>query len=725
MTPPKEVDSIESIALELVQPEQECTLSSWRLPDVRSATDMPCTTVLEKGADQWMLPIGSIISESSLLVGSTRHNVTGDKFFRIVSSKMEERSTLAKRIISLDQPNRLQLFESYGRRYHLDEDAGDTIRQPLNDQLSNWSPELLLSTTEWMESSLEYMVKNMCPIVIIQGPTGIGKTYSSLALSSMARIKQNRATLYLDCKRLQESTNSLVEILTELDTLFEEALKARSCLVILDDLHRLTPNLLAGEDDDPATRVHSANPTAVNQSKLIADRIVHLIEASRTYTLDSTIAGKFDLAVVISCPSIHSLNASLLQSNTKNLIVSVPVLSTKERVDVLVQRIQSKVPFRGKMDYANLGTKTEGFRPRDLEKISSRVQQEVHSTEDVNLESVVVSVIDNFLPLSQMHISRPVKSHGPSWSEIGGLFEVKAKLETIILHPVKYHLVYKEASIRLPRGILLFGPPGCGKSILMQALARKCNFPLISCKGPEVLDKYIGASEAKVRELFNRALSVAPSILFLDELDALAPRRGSDHTGVTDRVVNQMLTFLDGVEDASTGTVYVVGATARPDKVDPALLRPGRLEQHLFVGPPTEGKEWIDLFSKIAAGWNVSAGCIESMESETASTGIMAQVTSNPRFSPADVRAALATAHVIAVHRALKSTQPEAIQKIEIQEDDLRAALCKTRPSLNKEDAHSLEEVYRPFRKNSKESNGLSKEDRTRAYSRKLKTTLK
>jgi peroxin-1 len=118
---------------------------------------------------------------------------------------------------------------------------------------------------------------------------------------------------------------------------------------------------------------------------------------------------------------------------------------------------------------------------------------------------------------------------------------------------------------------LFFGPPGCGKSALVPALAKECNFPLIACKGPEVLDKYIGASEAKVRELFSRASAVAPSILFLDELDALAPRRGSDNTGVTDRVVNQLLTFLDGVEDASTGTVYVIGATFRPDKVDPAL----------------------------------------------------------------------------------------------------------------------------------------------------------
>ena len=123
--------------------------------------------------------------------------------------------------------------------------------------------------------------------------------------------------------------------------------------------------------------------------------------------------------------------------------------------------------------------------------------------------------------------------------------------------------------------------------------------------GPEVLDRYIGASEAKVRELFAKASSVAPSILFLDELDALAPRRGSDHTGVTDRVVNQLLTFLDGVEDATTtATVYIVAATSRPDKVDPALLRPGRLEQHLFVGPPESDEEWSNLLETLLLHWS-------------------------------------------------------------------------------------------------------------------------
>jgi peroxin-1 len=242
---------------------------------------------------------------------------------------------------------------------------------------------------------------------------------------------------------------------------------------------------------------------------------------------------------------------------------------------------------------------------------------------------------------------------------------------------------------------------------------------LISCKGPEILDKYIGASEAKVRELFSRASSVAPSILFLDELDALAPRRGSDHTGVTDRVVNQLLTFLDGVEDASTSTVYVIGATSRPDKIDPALLRPGRLEQHLFVGPPDHDKEWIDLWSKISGDWNLSEECRANLSSNVENQDGLLNALGTRSFSPADVKAVLDTAQVSAVHRALKKARAEDIEKVEINRDDLKAAFQKTRPSLGSDDARALEEVHKLFRKD--RDGGSSRNTKPR----QLKTTLR
>lgn len=233
-----------------------------------------------------------------------------------------------------------------------------------------------------------------------------------------------------------------------------------------------------------------------------------------------------------------------------------------------------------------------------------------------------------------------------------------------------------------------------------------------------MLDKYIGASEAKVRELFERASQMAPSILFLDELEALAPRRGSDSTGVTDRVVNQLLTFLDGVEDVSFGTVFVIGATSRPDKVDPAILRPGRLEQHLYVGPPESTKEWSDLLIKISKNWNLKA---ETLRSLSVGEEIVNTVTGVPRLSPADVRAAFDTAHLNAVHRAMNGdVLGKNIKAIEIGTEDMKSGLQGTNPSLGESDARFLKSIYNSFRGIRSESNANSK-----LKLRELKTSFK
>jgi peroxin-1 len=200
-----------------------------------------------------------------------------------------------------------------------------------------------------------------------------------------------------------------------------------------------------------------------------------------------------------------------------------------------------------------------------------------------------------------------------------------------------------------------------------------------------------------VRELFARASAVAPSILFLDELDALAPRRGSDHTGVTDRVVNQLLTFLDGVEDAASGTVYVLAATSRPDKVDPALLRPGRLEQHLFVGPPESDEEWTDTLSKIALNWNMEEQDRHFISSNDLVREISKSMPHARRFAAADLKAVMDTAHVSAVHEALATKTVDEIKEVTVQMLHLKESLSKTRACLSPDDAQEMKEIYRPF----------------------------
>jgi transitional endoplasmic reticulum ATPase len=169
--------------------------------------------------------------------------------------------------------------------------------------------------------------------------------------------------------------------------------------------------------------------------------------------------------------------------------------------------------------------------------------------------------------------------------DVGDLVEVKQTLTESVLWPLTYPDTFARLGVQPPRGVLLYGPPGCGKTYLVTALAGSGRANVLSVKGAELLSKWVGESERAVRELFRRAREAAPTLVFLDEVDALAPVRGqASDGGTTDRVVAALLTEMDGVE--SLRNVVVIGATNRPDLIDPALLRPGRLERLVYVPPP-------------------------------------------------------------------------------------------------------------------------------------------
>ncbi|HET9518405.1 MAG TPA: AAA family ATPase, partial [Actinoplanes sp.] len=169
--------------------------------------------------------------------------------------------------------------------------------------------------------------------------------------------------------------------------------------------------------------------------------------------------------------------------------------------------------------------------------------------------------------------------------DVGDMVEVKQTLTESVLWPLTYPDTFARLGVQPPRGVLLYGPPGCGKTYLVKAIAGTGKANVLSVKGAELLSKWVGESERAVRELFRRAREAAPTLVFLDEVDALAPTRGqATDGGTTDRVVAALLTELDGVE--SLRNVVVIGATNRPDLIDPALLRPGRLERLVYVPPP-------------------------------------------------------------------------------------------------------------------------------------------
>jgi transitional endoplasmic reticulum ATPase len=173
------------------------------------------------------------------------------------------------------------------------------------------------------------------------------------------------------------------------------------------------------------------------------------------------------------------------------------------------------------------------------------------------------------------------------WSDIGGLKEIKQRLQEAVEWPLKYPEVFKKIHVEGPKGILLFGPPGCGKTLLAKAVATESEANFIAIRGPELISKWVGESEKGIRKIFSKARQVAPSIIFFDEIDSIAPRRGQDSGAkVTERVVNQLLTEMDGVE--SLERVIVIAATNRPDILDEALLRPGRFDVIVEIPLPDE-----------------------------------------------------------------------------------------------------------------------------------------
>ncbi len=268
-----------------------------------------------------------------------------------------------------------------------------------------------------------------------------------------------------------------------------------------------------------------------------------------------------------------------------------------------------RMPLAENVDLDELANITHGFTGADLAALSREaamsalrrflpkmdLEKDVIPAEVLEQLKVTREDFMNALRVVQPSALREVILEIPNvkWEDVGNLEKVKQELREAVEWPLKYPDVFKKLGIKPPRGILLYGPPGTGKTLLAKAVANESEANFISVKGPEVLSKWVGESEKAVREIFSRAREASPCIIFFDELDAIAPRRGL-HTdaGVTDRIVNQLLTEMDGIQILKD--VVVIGATNRPDILDPALLRPGRFDRVIFVPPPDlEGRYQI------------------------------------------------------------------------------------------------------------------------------------
>jgi transitional endoplasmic reticulum ATPase len=295
--------------------------------------------------------------------------------------------------------------------------------------------------------------------------------------------------------------------------------------------------------------------------------------------------------------------------------IEIGIPDEEGRYDILQIHTRG-MPLTEDVDLQAIAKVTHGFVGADLEALSKeaamrslrRILPEINMeqskipVEVLNKIKITNKDFENSLKDVQPSAMREVQIQRPNikWEEIGGLTEVKEELAEAIEWPLKHADLFSIADVKPPKGLLLYGPPGTGKTMIAKAVATTSEANFISVKGPELLSKWVGESEKGVREIFRKARQAAPCIVFFDELDAVAPRRGRSKgdAHVTERVISQMLTEMDGLEDLKG--VVVIGATNRPDIIDEALLRPGRFDRILEVPFPDKDaiKEILKIHTK-------------------------------------------------------------------------------------------------------------------------------
>ncbi|XP_023606469.1 peroxisome biogenesis factor 1 isoform X3 [Myotis lucifugus] len=429
----------------------------------------------------------------------------------------------------------------------------------------------------------------------------------------------------------------LENIQKTLEAAFSEAAWRQPSVVLLDDL-----DLIVGL---PAAPEHERGPEVV-QSQRLAHALNNILK--EFISMGSLVA------LIATSQSQHSLHPSLVSPQGNHIFQCVQHIhppDQEQRCEILHNVIKNKLDCDinkfTDLDLQRIAKETEGFVARDFTVLVDRAihshlsHQSISTREELLLTTLdFQKALQGFVPASL----RNVNLHKPQdlgWDRIGGLHEVRQILMDTIQLPAKYPELFANLPIRQRTGVLLYGPPGTGKTLLAGVIARESGMNFISVKGPELLSKYIGASEQAVRDIFTRAQAAKPCILFFDEFESIAPRRGHDNTGVTDRVVNQLLTQLDGVEGLQG--VYVLAATSRPDLIDPALLRPGRLDKCVYCPPP-------DQVSRLEI-LNVLSGPLPL--ADDVDLQHVASVTDS--FTGADLKALLYNAQLEALHGRLLS----------------------------------------------------------------------
>ena len=502
--------------------------------------------------------------------------------------------------------------------------------------------------------------------VILHGPPGTGKTLLAKAVANETEanfILLNGPEIM--SKFYGESEKKIREI-------FDDAEKNAPSIIFIDEIDAIAPKReeVQGEVE---RRVVSQLLTMMDGLKT-RGKVVVIGATNRVNSLDSALRrpGRFDREIEISVPDKEA-RLNILKIHTRNM------------------------PLKG-VDLKMLAGKTHGFVGADLAALTKEAAMNLlrKILPELKLEdegSIPQEVLDKIIIKAEdfeeaLKVVRPsamrevlVEMPNIGWADIGGLESTKGSLKEAVEWPLKSPESFKRLGIRAPRGILLYGPPGTGKTLLAKAVAKESEANFIQVKGPSLLSMWVGKSEEGVRKVFERARQVSPCVIFFDEIDALAGKRGYDNgTKVTERVLNQLLAEMDGLEELKD--VVVIGATNRPDMLDTALLRPGRFDRIILVDVPDE-KSREEIF-KVHTKNTPLAQDVDLKELVKATEG----------FVGADIEGLVREAAMNALRRDMKA---DKVTKL-----DFDAAFMKMKPSVSVETAKRYKKMEDYYLKSAK-----------------------
>lgn len=520
--------------------------------------------------------------------------------------------------------------------------------------------------------------------ILLIGPPGTGKTL-------LAKAVANEANAYFVAINGPEIMSKYYgESEARLREIFEEAKKNAPAIIFIDEIDAIAPKReeVTGEVEKRVV----AQLLTLMDGLQERGQVVVIGATNRPDAVDPALRrpGRFDREIHIPMPDKRA-RREILAVHTRNM-----PLCTKADVE-------NKVCNPGdEVDLDKIAEMTHGYTGADLAALAKEaamaalrkainkgminIEQDVIPQEVLN--KLKVGMTDFMEAMKYIHptVLREVIIEVPEvhWDNIGGYDAIKQELREIVEWPMKYRHYFDELGVEPPKGILLFGPPGVGKTLFAKAVATESGANFIAVRGPELLSKWVGESEKAIREIFKRARMAAPCVVFFDEIDSIAPARGSrlGDSGVTDRMVNQLLAEMDGI--GTLKGVVVMAATNRPDILDPALLRPGRFDRIIYV-PPPDIKARAEIFKvhtkKIKLSSDVN---LEELAKRTEG------------YTGADIAAVVREAAMLALRETIKERTPSAKP---VSTRHFEEALKRIPPSLGPDDVRRYEEMAKKLKR--------------------------